>query len=180
VLESQEFKGKEAAMQLRRILTCTVRLVVLATLAGCASTKSGAPASNAAKGAKEMTVSADQMSAPARATLNRLTAGGKVESITREVERDRVVYDVEATIAGKHMEYLIADSDGSVLGTEAPIEFSQLPEPVRAAAEKHFGTTTGLTAMKGEEYGETQYEIEGMKDGKRSEITFDPTGKAEK
>ena len=55
--------------------------------------------------------------------------------------------------------------------------FSELPEAVRAAAEKYFGTTVGLKAMKGVEYGETSYEIEGKKNGKIVEVTFDPTGK---
>jgi hypothetical protein len=34
--------------------------------------------------------------------------------------------------------------------------------------------------MKGDEYGQVQYEVEGMKDGKRAEVTFDPEGKPEK
>ena len=71
-------------------------------------------------------------------------------------------------------------SDGAVLGTENSIEFSQVPEPVRAAAEKYFGTASGLKAMKGEEYGETHYEIEGTKNGKTVEVTFDPMGKRAK
>jgi uncharacterized membrane protein YkoI len=128
---------------------------------------------------KEMDVSAGQMSTPARATMNKQVGGGNVEKITREVEKGKTVYDVEASVGGKHMEYLIADADGELLGTEVPIEYSQLPEPVKAAAEKHFGTSTGLTAMKGVEYGQTHYEIEGMKSGKKSEISFDPEGKKE-
>jgi uncharacterized membrane protein YkoI len=128
---------------------------------------------------KEMDVSADQMSPPARATMNKEVGNGKVEKITKEVERGKSVYDVEANVGGKHMEYLIADSDGELLGTEVPIAWNDLPEPVKAAAEKHFGTTSGLTAMKGVEYGETHYEIEGMKDGKKSEISYDANGKKE-
>ena len=31
--------------------------------------------------------------------------------------------------------------------------------------------------MKGVEYGETHYEIEGTKNGKTVEVTFDPAGK---
>lgn len=75
------------------------------------------------------------------------------------------------------MEYLIADADGELLGTEVPIDFSQSPEPVRAAVEKNFDTTAGLTVMKGVEYGEPRYEIEGPKNGKKVEMTFDPAGK---
>jgi uncharacterized membrane protein YkoI len=100
-----------------------------------------------------------------------------VDKITKEVERGQTVYDVEATVGGKHMEYVIAEADGKVLGTEVPVEFTELPEPVRVAVSKHFETTAGLTIMKGVEYGETHYEIEGQKNGKMVEVTFDPEGK---
>jgi len=87
---------------------------------------------------------------------------------------------VEATVGGEHVECLIADADGAILGTEVSIELAQLPEPVRVAAEKYFGTTSGLKAMKGDEYGETHYEIVGPKNGKTVEVTFDPGGKRAK
>ena len=138
-------------------------------VAGCASSHSGTT--------KEQDVLLGQVSAPARATITQQTTDGRVDRITKEVERGQTVYDVEATVGGKHMEYLIADTDGKLLGTEVPIEFKDLPAPVCAAAEKYFGTTAGLTAMKGVEYGETQYEIEGQKNGRKTEVTFDPTGK---
>ena len=131
---------------------------------GCASTR-------------EHDVTLAQVSAPARATINKETSGGQVDKITKEVERGKTVYDVEATVAGKHMEYLIADANGELLGTEVPIEFNQLPQPVRAAGEKYFGMASGLTIMKGVEFGETHYELEGMKNGKKVEVTFDAEGK---
>ena len=160
--------------QLNRFIVSSVLTVAASCLvAGCASNQS-------ANGAKEQTVTLAQLSEPARATVNRVTAGGQVDKMTREVERGKTVYDVEATVGGKHMEYLIADSDGELLGTEVPIEFTELPEPVRAATEKYFGTTAGLTVMKGVEYGETQFEIEGPKNGKVVEVTFDPSGKQAK
>lgn len=129
---------------------------------------------------KEVPVSLAQLSAPARATVEKVTAGGKIEQMTKEFEKGQTVYDVEATVGGKHLEFLIADTDGAVLGTEVPIEFSELPEAVRAAAEKYFGTVSGLKAMKGVEFGETTYEIEGSKNGKTVEVTFDPAGKRAK
>src|SRR5262245_60864403 len=153
----------------RRITAFIFVLGAGAIVGGCASMKSG--------GAKEQDVTLNQVSAPARAAIEKETAGGHLDKITREVERGKTVYDVEATVGGKHMEYLVADANGELLGTEVPIEFSQLPEPVRRAAESYFGTTSGLTVMKGVEYGETHYEIEGMKGGKKVEVTFDPSGK---
>ena len=158
--------------QLSRIVVIVSLAIALAGLGtGCSSLKSGGG---------EQDVTKEQMSPPARATAEKETAGGHMDKITREVERGKTVYDVEATVGGKHMEYLIADADGSLLGTEVPIEFAQLPEPVRAATEKYFGTTSGLMVMKGVEYGETHYEIEGPKNGKKVEVTFDPAGKPAK
>ena len=150
-----------------RVVFLAVALAGLA--AGCASTKEGRQ--------KEARVTVDELSAPARATVERVTAGGQVDQISREVERGRTVYDVEATVGGRHLEFLIADADGEVLGTEVPIAFSELPGPVQAATREYFGTSDGLTIMKGVEFGETQYEIEGREGGKPVEVTFDPSGK---
>jgi len=147
-----------------------VAVGLLGFATGCATNKGGAQA-------KEQRVTLAEVSAPARATVEKVTAGGKVDQIDKEVERGKVVYDVEATVGGKHVEYLIADADGEVLGTEVSIPYGEVPEPVRAVAEKYFDSTNGLTAMKGVEYGETHYEIEGLKNGKKVEATFDPSGK---
>ena len=155
-----------------RINGCIAPLALAVMAAGLTSgcaTKGSTP--------KEERVSIAQMSPPARATVQRVTASGRVDQITKEVERGRTVYDVEATVDGKHVEFLIGDAEGAVLGAEVPIEFAELPEAVRAAAEKYFGSTAGLKAMKGVEYNETTYEIEGPRNGKTVEITLDPKGK---
>ena len=158
-------------MQIRLswFIIMAMSLAVAGPIAGCASNKSGK--------AKEQDVTLAQVSEPARATINKQVGGGRVDKITKEVERGKTVYDVEATVGGKHMEYLIADDTGEVLGTEVPIDIADAPEAVRAAAEKYFATTSGLLVMKGVEYGETHYEIEGLKDGKKVEVTFDSEGK---
>ncbi len=129
---------------------------------------------------KEVRVSLAQLSETARATVEKVTAGGKIGQMTREFERGMTVYDVEADVNGKHVEFLIADADGAVLGTEVPIKYDELPEAVRTAAEKYFGSASGLKAMKGVEFGETTYEIEGQNNGKIVEVTFDPAGKTAK
>jgi len=153
----------------RFIIVPMLAVAVAGLAAGCASTKGSAQ--------KEVRLSVAELSGPARAMVEKVTAGGQVDQITKEVEKGKTVYDVEATVGGQHVEFLIADADGAVLGTEVPIEFSELPEAVRAAAEKYFGSAAGLKAMKGVEYGETSYEIEGTKNGKTVAVTFDPTGK---
>jgi uncharacterized membrane protein YkoI len=146
-------------------------------VAGIASFAAGCSSTGPEGAAKEVDVTISDVSAPARATIEKETAGGRVDKITREVERGKTVYDVEATVGGRHLEYLIDAGDGKILGTEVPVEFSALPGPVQEAVEKYFGTTSGLVLMKGVEYGETHYEIEGPKNGKTVEVTFDSKGK---
>ncbi len=157
----------------RWIMTFLLAAGVAALAAGCASTRAGKEQKEDAS----KRVSLAQLPAPARATVERLTAGGKVEMIDKEVEKGKVVYDVEATVNGKHVEYLIADADGAVLGTETSIEYSELPDAVRAAAEQFFGSATGLKAVKGVEEGKTTYEIEGLKNGNKVSAEFDSAGK---
>ena len=152
------------------LIAPSLALGIAGIAAGCASSKS-------AHVTKEERVTIAQLSAPARASVEKLTLGGTVDQIDKEIERGKVVYDVEATVGGQHVEFLIADSDGQVLGNETPIDLSALPEPVRAAAGKYFGGSAGLKAMKGLEYGEIHYEIEGLKNGKTVEVSFDPEGR---
>jgi len=152
-------------------LTVLVFALLLAVLVlGCRSIESS-------EDTKAGSVSLQQMSPPARATTERLTANGRIEKIDKEREHGKVVYDVEATVGGKHVEYTIGEADGAVLGTETSVGFGELPQPVRAAAESYFGGTTELKAMKGFEAGKTYYEVEGRKNGKNAEVTFDPSGK---
>lgn len=153
-----------------------IGLVVVAVTMGCESFNKMMGKKESGEG-KEVRVTLDQLSPQARATVGREIKGGQVEKATAETERGREVYDVEANVDGKHMEFLIAKDTGEVLGREAPTPYSALPAGARAAAERHFGTSEGLTAMKCQEFGQTSYEIEGMKGGKKSEIQVDESGK---
>ena len=109
-------------IKIHRILIASVCVAGLSLIAvGCACMKS------AATEEREVTLAA--VSAPARVTIEKETAGGRVEKITRETERGKIVYDVEATVGGKHMEYLVAEGNGELLGTEVPAEFGDL-EPL--------------------------------------------------
>src|SRR3954463_11438170 len=66
-----------------------------AIIAGWASMKTGG---------QELTLA--QASEPARARISKEVGPGHVDKISKEVERGKTVYDVEATVDGKHMEYL--------------------------------------------------------------------------
>ena len=155
----------------RLIATLVVAVGVAALAAGCGSSGSGSGEGSSVQ------VSLEDLPDAPRRTVQRLTAGGRIERIDKEVEDGRVVYDVEATIGGKHTEFLVADSDGAVLETETSVDFSQLPAAVRAAAVQYFDSTVGLTALKKDAFGQVSYEITGTRNGRPAEGTFDPTGR---
>ena len=114
--------------------------------------------------------------APARAAVEKWLAGGTIKQIDKETEDGKVVYDVEATVNGKHAEADIV-ADGTVLSTEESVAFDSLPKAVRDAAEKYFGSAKDLNASKGIEKGKASYEIEGQKDNKKVTLNLDDTGK---
>ena len=156
----------------RAITTLFITAGLAALVAACATNEAGKESKEEASDR----VALVQLTPPAQATVEKLTAGGKVDKIDKEVEKGQTVYDVEATVNGKHMEYTIT-TDGAVVGTETGIAFNELPDIVQTAAESYFGGRTGLDPARVEEDGKIAYEIEGRKDGKKVAVTFDATGK---
>ncbi len=143
----------------------TLVVLIATCLAACASPRASR-------------VTTAELPAAVRATVDQAVAGGSVDKIDKETENGRIVYDVEATVAGKHVEYTIT-ADGKIVGTETSIPYGDLPESVRTAAEQFFGTATGLEAVKGVEDGKTSYEVTGLKNGKRITAAYDAAGKFE-
>ena len=112
---------------------------------------------------------------PARATIQKLIGGGEIRKLEREEEAGAVIYDVEARVDGKEVEYDVR-SDGVVLSSEESVAFRSLPPPVRWAARKYFGSGEGLKASKEVEEGKTFYEVEGKKDGVAVELKLTDSG----
>lgn len=125
---------------------------------------------------KPQVVALADLPAPARAAVEKWLAGGTIQKIEKEDEDGKIIYDVEATVKGKHAEADIA-ADGTVLTTEESVAFDSLPKAVRDAAGKYFGSAKGLHASKEIEKGKAQYEVEGQKDNKKVTLKFDDTGK---
>jgi uncharacterized membrane protein YkoI len=156
----------------RSIMTFLIAAGLTVLAAACATNKEGKEGKEDASAR----ITTAQLTAPARATVEKLTAGGKVDKIDKEMEKGKEVYDVEATVSGKHMEYTIT-TDGAVIGTETGIGFNELPEAVQKAAGDYFGGATGLEPARVEEDNKVAYEIEGKKNGKKVAVTFDADGK---
>jgi uncharacterized membrane protein YkoI len=137
-------------------------------IAGCAAKeKKEAPAEK---------VSLSQIPSPARAAIEKMTAGGEIKSIDKETEKGKIIYDVEATVGGKDVEYDVAE-DGAILTSAKSVAYDSLPAEVKMAAQKYFGSAEGLKASKEMEKGKTRYEVEGTKAGSKVALKLSAAGK---
>lgn len=142
------------------VRTVLVGVVIVGVAGCCGSAKKGEKAEG--KEAAAQKVSLAQVPAPARAAIESKTAGGKIKSIEKEEKDGTAIYDVEATVQGRDVEYDIA-ADGTVLTSEQSVPYATLPAAVRNAAEKYFGSAQGLKAAVELEGDKTFYEVEGKK-----------------
>ncbi len=153
-----------------RMLGSVVVVALMVGLCGCKcpwGQKKEAPA---------QAVSLSDVPAPARATIDKLIAGGEIRKIEQEGTGNKAIYDVEATVQGKNVEYDVA-ADGRVLTSEESVPFASLPPAVQASATKYFGSAEGLTASKEIENGKTNYEVGGQKDGAPLTLKITQTGR---
>jgi len=153
------------------ILVGAVAAIVIVLATGC-SAISGKGEKKEAPG---QVVSLSDLPAPAKATIERLTAGGQIKQIEKAEEGGAVIYDVEATVGEKDVEYDVA-ADGKVLTSEESVPFASVPTAVAAAASQYFGSAQGLKASKEIEAGKTFYEVEGKKAGKAIALKLDDAG----
>lgn len=123
----------------------------------------------------EHKVSLSQVSGQARATIEKLTTGGEIKMIEKETSNGKTIYDIEARVNGKDVEYDIAEN-GEVLTSEESIPYDALPAVVKQAAEGYYGFAKGLNASKENEKDKTYYEVEGKKGGKTIALKLDGTG----
>lgn len=158
--------------QIFRTILILVLILVITEL-GCGSKKSE-PAQTQKQETDQMLKLAD-LPLPVRTTVEKLTAGGEIKRITKDTEDGQMIYDIDAIVNDKEVEYDISP-DGSILSSEESIEYSTLPKPVCAIAEKYFGMAEGLKAHKEIEKGMNFYEIEGEKEGCKVTLKLSETG----
>ena len=110
-----------------------------------------------------------------RSAAEKAIAGGSLKRVVVEMEDGQVAYSVEATMAGNTKEFTFA-TDGTLLAEEEGVAFAKLPEAVRAAAEKYFGSSRDLRASIETAKSVTTYEINGRKGGKSVSVKFSAQG----
>lgn len=155
-----------------RTLECALVAALIAGISGCGTvskwaTKKGTPAEE---------VSLPAVPEPARIAIEKLVAGGKIKKIEKEEVDGKVLYEVEATVGEKDVAYDVA-GDGTVLMTEDSVPYATLPAPVRAAAEKYFGSAAGLRASREVGNAKTLYEVEGTKKGNAVTLKLTDVGR---
>ena len=155
-----------------RILQSVLAAVLIVGLSGCA----GISGQGKEQEAPGQPVELSDLAAPARAVVETLTAGGQIRKIDQEEKDGRIIYDVEATVEGKDVEYDVA-ADGTVLSTEQSVEYASLPAAVKTAVQEYFGSADGLKAAREVEDGEIFYEVEGSKDGDVTALKLTNTGR---
>jgi len=99
----------------------------------------------------------------------------KIE-IEKETEKGQTTYEVETKKDGKKVEFKM-DSDGKVI--ESKVAFTDLPPAVQAAIKVQVGDVPvdKIEIEKETEKGQTMYEVETKKDGKKVEFKMDSDGK---
>ncbi len=163
-----------------RILQSVVIAILMVGLAGCCGQcQRGEKTQQVEKAAKTeapaQQVSLSQVPEPARAVIEKVTVGGKIKKIEKAEEGGKTIYDVEATVRDRDVEYDIA-ADGTILTSGQTVPYASVPLVVRNAAEKYFGSATGLKAFVELEEGKTFYEISGTKGGTPMTIKLTDTG----
>jgi uncharacterized membrane protein YkoI len=124
----------------------------------------------------DKSVTLADLPAAARTVVEQRIGKDHIKKIDMEDEDGKVVYDVEGTLNGKDVEITVS-ADGKVMSSEEEVAYDSLPAAVRTAAEKYFGSATGLEAAKEIEAGKTAYEVEGKKDGGKVTLKVDEAGK---
>jgi uncharacterized membrane protein YkoI len=146
--------------------------VTVGVLGLVATAAAGEPASTG----KETRIAMKDAPSAVRVAAEKAIADGSLKHVVMEKEDGQVAYSVEATVAGKAKEFTFA-ADGTLLAEEdEDVAFAQLPEAVRAAAEKYFGGSRDLRASSEVAKGVTTYEVQGRKGGMSATVKLSAEG----
>jgi hypothetical protein len=157
-------------MSHRALQSVLAGLVILGA-AGCAGLR-GRPAGQESA---RHTVTPAHVAEPARATIERLTRGGTMHRLGQVEEDGRTIYQVEATVYGREVDYDIA-ADGTVLASGLRVPYASLPIAVRGVGDLYFDFQTAPMARVKVEGGQTVYEVAGKKGKATAVLKLSETG----
>jgi hypothetical protein len=160
-------------MTIRSWVTVTVTIFALA-LCGVARAADEKKEDEGAKKIKESDVPAKVMS-----TVKEKFPKAKIDSIEKETENGKVIYDFEMKLEGVKWEADIQD-DGTLLETEQEIKAKDAPVAVINAVKEKYpkGSIKEVMAKtKGSETKIHEYEVVVRQEAKDHEVTVAPDGK---
>jgi uncharacterized membrane protein YkoI len=102
--------------------------------------------------------------------------GATIKAISAEKQRGRTVYEVETTVSGRTRD-LIIDRAGAIVEIEEEVSMDAVPAAARAALEASGKVIKVETLKKGAAATAVIYEAQIEKNGKKSEVAVDPSGK---
>jgi hypothetical protein len=103
-------------------------------------------------------------------------AGAKIVGLATEVEGGRTMYEIETTVHGHTRDLLVAE-DGQIVETEEETSIDVVPAAVKNALEARGRVGKVETVTKGKT---VTYEAVVEKNGKKTEVAVNPSGKAVK
>ena len=129
--------------------------------------------------AGERKLAMQDLPGPVQETVREHTKGLRLIGLSEEVEKGETLYEAEVRVDGKTWDILI-DPTGRVIAEEKEVALGSLPEPARAAIEQ---AAEGATIRKVESVtkdGNTVYEAQFKKDGKKVELVVAADGTIQK
>ena len=126
--------------------------------------------------AAEKSVALKDLPPAVEKTVQDQTKGADIKSISKEMEKGKINYEVETTVNGKHRDFDI-DAQGVVTEVEDETAFDSIPPAARAAIQKKAaGGKIGMveTVTRGSViYYEAGYTD---KNGRKHEVQVSPSG----
>ena len=126
--------------------------------------------------AEEQTIGCKDLPAAVTDAFHKAYANATIRECAKEAEKGRTAYEI-SSMDGTTRRDVLYFEDGTLIVVEETIPASELPEPVRQAADEKFPGHTLERAERIARGGEVAYELILRHKGKQVEIGFEPSGK---
>ena len=147
-------------MSIRRSLITAIVTAIVVTISGRAS-------------AAQMDKQLKKLPAAVQAAVKEQTKGATLVGVSEEKADGKAVYEVETKVNGRTRDLLI-DRAGTVIEVEEEVTLEMLPAAVQSALSARGKVLKVETLTKG---STVTYEAQVEKNGKKSEVVVDATGK---
>jgi hypothetical protein len=135
----------------------------------------GATSVGAQEKEEEQKISCSSVPAPARAAFKKMFPKAVIKGCATELEDNKTAYEITSR-EGKIGRDVLYYDDGSLIVVEETIDFSRIPEPVRAAVQKAYPLKAVKLSEKVTRGQTVYYEFHVTSKGKELQLVLDPSG----